>query len=476
MIEANQTCDDQPADYECEHCTPGDSTKKNLLSACSIPVSALEHNGRTMSASDVSAGSKRSSSNTRASKKAGSTTSNLDMTNAYNGIGTTAIYPTSSRSTPMDISNNRDDMAADLVNDIVAKFDSIYTDATSLINSVKDVKKRAELYLEFLDKDAVKTMIGTMANYAEKAMNSNENLQQYHVLSKDGQSLVLKSNNNKHTSSTYDVILQAKEGCNIDPTEIYRAVVAANDIVANDWLPFNISDLRIEMMNQNDALKLMTILNTSEYAGEKITDLFEIKTVIKSNYAVKSIAIDESDMRKIKWFTKDNKIDYPLAIKTLYVPTNKNWFKEGDIENIETYKLGSQPKFVIKIMVSKDCFHRFLAHGCANRKIDLGLPRPFLFQEEVKHDACWKCMDFGHSSTRCQGAVKCRYCGASHKSLDCTQKQSPVCFRCRHEAAITQRQFLMTHDALSNACPAVKARRDVVRNNLRQKFGGNYEQ
>lgn len=357
-----------------------------------------------------------------------------------------------------------------MVSSIVAKFDDICMEVTSNINQIQDVKVRAEKYLEFLDKDSVKTMISTMASYAEKTMNQFEVDGPHHELSQQGQSLVLKPRGGKHSSSTYEVVLKAKPECKIDPIQVYKSIVTTHDIVANDWMPFNIADLRIEMMSQADAVKLMDILGQGIYEEVKISDMFEISAVTKSNYAVKSVAIDEQEMAKLPWIGLDYKIDFGKALNTMTVPTNKHWFTAGDIENLEVYKLGASAKFVVKISVSKECFHRFLAHGCSNRKVDIGLSRPVTFQEEVRHDACWNCMEFGHSTTRCRGKNRCRFCGAGHKSSECKQRQAPACFRC------SSAQNIVSHDALSNACPFVKQRRDEVRNALRAKFGGKHDQ
>lgn len=373
--------------------------------------------------------------------------------------------------------SRRDDtQAIDMVSNIVKKFDNICMEIKQHINGVEDVKSRAELYLSFLDKDCVKTMINTMASYADKNMIASGGQASSHELSKDGHSLVLKNKAAKNTSSSYEVVLKAKNGTKVDPVAIYRDIAAANDIVANDWLPFNIADLRIEMMSQNDALKLMEILNNSTYGDERITNLFDVTTLTKSNYAIKSIAIDQEDTAKLKWLNRNGEINLPQAINALTTPTNKHWFSNGDVENLEVYKLGATEKFVIKIFISKNSFHRFLSHPCANRKVDLGLSRPVTFQEEVRHDACWKCLDFGHSTSRCLGTLRCRYCGEGHKALDCKQKQAPTCFRCRDRNARINTALLVNHDALANVCPFIKERRDTVRNNLRTKFGGSYDQ
>lgn len=373
------------------------------------------------------------------------------------------------------LNNQTNNEISNVISNVVGKFDDVCSEAKRHIDNVQDLKARAELYLQFINSDVVKVMVNTMASYAEKSLMVSEVNTLLPSLSVEGQSLVVKSGTKKNTSSTYDVILRAKPGNNVDPVDIYRSVVTAHDIIANDWLPFNVRDLRIEMMNQNDALKLMDILNKSKYGNDSISKLFDISTVTKSNYAIKSIGIDSDEVKKVSWINQDKTINMSLAIKSLVSPTNKNWFRNGDVENVEIYKLGGLEKFVIKIMVSKDSFHRFLSHPCINRKVDLGLNRPVTFQEEVKHDSCWRCLDFGHSTTRCQGNLRCRFCGENHKALECKYKAAPVCFRCKQSNEVSKRQLPMTHDALSNACPAVKERRDVVRNLLREKFGGHHE-
>lgn len=437
-----------------------------------IPVSALMPNGRTGDQDFATPRSKRTSSANRSNKREKISKHSMDSDDRMDIIpGTTRGINTSRPAARNDVVQTYG-----TVDKIIHQFEDICVEVKSNIQQIEDVKIRAELYLQFLDKDSVKSMVDTMALYARNSMAETDSNDRQHIISQEGQSLVVKANSNKHSSSTYDVWMKAKEGVKINPADIYKSIVAAHDIVANDWLPINVVDLRIEMMSQSDALKLMDILNNSKYGDEKISDLFEVSTMIKSNYAVKSIAIDGSEYKKLSWTEKDNKVNIGKAIRSLSVPTNKHWFTEGDIENIESYKLGNQDKFVIKIMVSKECFHRFLGHNCINRKIDIGLDRPLTFQEEVRHDACWNCLNFGHSTTRCKETTKCRFCGMSHNSATCQFKSAPTCFRCKEKQSLSLRDEWVSHDALANGCPFVKERRDWVRNRLREKFGGRHEQ
>lgn len=288
------------------------------------------------------------------------------------------------------------------------------------------------------------------------------------------------------SNSRYDVLITSKKDSTLTPMQAYQHAIKVAKVQASDWHDTDAKTMRFEMMCIEHANTLdKTLREGTLFDGIKLADLVESSILISSAYSVKTIGISKDDHAKITWAT-GTEVELNTAMDTL-IENNHFWFRQRqDIENVNIHSNNSD-KFWVTIYTSKKAYDRFLTYPGNIRRVALDKDiRPVITYEQVRHDACYNCLEVCPGSNKCTKSAKCRFCGDNkHKSNECTKKRKPRCFRCRIpptekeiediKAELSQLEDIANpqnispykihaerhhynHDALSNKCPFIRER------------------
>jgi hypothetical protein len=120
-------------------------------------------------------------------------------------------------------------------------------------------------------------------------------------------------------------------------------------------------------------------------------------------------------------------------------------------KRILSAKLGGAPTWKVKVTCESAADRKKLT------EIGVGIGFQRYKVAEFKHQRsvlqCYRCQTFGHVASACSNEEKCRNCGESHNSKDCTT-DTPVCANCSGP-----------HAASDHVCPALdkeKTKREVA--------------
>ncbi|GBN35891.1 hypothetical protein AVEN_131875-1 [Araneus ventricosus] len=73
-------------------------------------------------------------------------------------------------------------------------------------------------------------------------------------------------------------------------------------------------------------------------------------------------------------------------------------------------------------------------------------------REFVRPTRCYKCNEYGHISTRCEGKETCPKCGEGHKGPDCVNQHK--CTACTAANVKFQKGYNTGHPATDSNCPS----------------------
>lgn len=277
------------------------------------------------------------------------------------------------------------------------------------------------------------------------------------------------------SKATYYVQLKSLTNENRDALMVYRKGIES---IASQMDGFSVinNDIRVRVPSLEYATKAVAALKSASFEGKMISELYEISTVTKSFYSIKSKAISKAELTSLPWVTPDEdeaknySIDFDLAINKL-LKYNDLYFKSPtDIENIEIKNADDKSeKFMIQIYVSTASYIRFLTRSTRGKNVDME-KFLLLFFEEVYLDVCFRCLNEGHGSrSGCKAPAVCKYCGANHESKACDQRGQPCCFRCKGRRDSTGNQIPTNHNALASTCPFIRRiKQDTLERQKRQ--------
>lgn len=218
--------------------------------------------------------------------------------------------------------------------------------------------------------------------------------------------------------------------------------------------------------------------------GIPLTDTFNITSVVKSDFAVKTDHVSRSDfIHHYKLVTDGSDRPSPCEkkIKALLLKYNNSWFPTPqDIGLIEVYgfdKKSHDATVTIKIHVSRRTYIKFLS---SRTTTILFQDKTLWVWEEVRIDQCTQCCGLGHNRLTCSNKPRCRFCGfegnpktTGHYSKSCKFAKKPTCFVCLGAVADDDSEANekgIAHHACSFACPALRLETNRVRKELKDHY------
>lgn len=280
--------------------------------------------------------------------------------------------------------------------------------------------------------------------------------------------------------STYSVVMKAKEGVTTFPLTIFSEMLKTKRLQVHSWsLSGYDGDFRMwDLQEAQEALKQLTLGSITE--GENtvpVTEKFTVKIVIRSAYSLKTYPYGKHVIDNIPWINSELKVNTELMKKSLWSLNGKWIDSEADIDSAEVHIIEKPTnkdngRFIIQYYVSKGLFDRFIMSNRVKKTI-VTEGGALWTSEEIKLDACFNCLTFGHSSVGCGNPKRCKLCGGEHASLKCdASADNRQCFRCVEHNNCSERKLITKHHALSATCTLVDNRKKKLREALRAKICG----
>lgn len=276
-------------------------------------------------------------------------------------------------------------------------------------------------------------------------------------------------------ASISSVVLEGKTGVTDSPLSVFLAAISATKTQAGVW---SITGAKGEfpMLDHRHAIQVVQMLETmtidtgqtstdSASTAIKVTDRFNISIKTRSLYSVKTNPYARGTFTALAWVTDSAsvlKVDIDLARRQLS-QLNGYWFPDPrDIESIDFYGLPHTEKLIMNLFISKRSYERFITSVVQRKSITTN-NEPLEVHLELRVDACYNCLLFGHRASSGCTVVRCKFCTQSHRMTDCPirlTKDKWQCFRCLEHNSRSPVIYATNHHALAPHCPLVRRRKE----------------